>query len=150
MNIRLANKFDTPYIINMLRHFRDASPVEKIKECNNEQYISALYHSIIVGRGVAIVAEYDQPIGMIMGYIDQNVWDPEIRVLKELVYWVEPAYRGTTAGYRLIKAYNDKAKELVEQNRIQLYTMTKMINSPDLDFSRFGYRKTEEVWVAGA
>jgi hypothetical protein len=150
MNVRPANKFDTPYIIKMLRHFRDNSPVEKIKECNNEQYINSLYHSIIVGRGVAFVAEYDQPFGMIMGYIDQNVWDPEIKVLKELVYWVEPEYRNTTAGYRLIKAYNDKAKELVSENRIQLYTMTKMVNSPDLDFSRFGYQKTEEVWVAGA
>jgi hypothetical protein len=25
-----------------------------------------------------------------------------------------------------------------------------MVNSPDLDFSRFGYKKTEEVWVMGA
>jgi RimJ/RimL family protein N-acetyltransferase len=87
---------------------------------------------------------------MIIGYIDQNVWDPEIKVLKELVYWVEPEHRNTTAGYRLLKAYNDKAKELVNENRIQLYTMTKMVNSPDLDFSRFGYTKTEEIWVAGA
>jgi GNAT superfamily N-acetyltransferase len=148
--IRPANKFDLPHIITMLRHFRDASPVEKIKECNNEVYISQLFHSILVGRGIAFVAEHDQPFGMIIGYIDQNVWDPEIKVLKELVYWVEPEHRNTTAGYRLLKAYNDKAKELVNENRIQLYTMTKMVNSPDLDFSRFGYTKTEEVWVAGA
>jgi N-acetylglutamate synthase-like GNAT family acetyltransferase len=150
MNIRPANKFDLPYIIEMLKHFRDNSPVEKIKECNNHEYISSLFHSVLVGRGVAFVAEYDQPFGMIIGYIDQNVWDPEIKVLKELVYWVEPNHRNTTAGYRLLKAYNDKAKELVSENRIQLYTMTKMVNSPDLDFSRFGYTKTEEVWVAGA
>jgi hypothetical protein len=150
MNIRPANKFDLPYIINMLRHFRDNSPVDKIKECNNEVYISTLFHSILVGRGIAYVAEYDQPFGMIIGYIDQNIWDPEIKVLKELVYWVEPNHRQTTAGYRLLKAYNDRAKELISENRIQLYTMTKMVNSPDLDFSRFGYTKTEEVWVAGA
>ena len=150
MNIRPANKFDLPYIIEMLRHFRDNAPVEKIKECNNEVYITTLYTEILAGRGVAIVAEYDQPFGMILGYIDQNVWDPDIRVLKELCYWVEPSHRNTTAGYRLIKAYNDKAKELISENRIQLYTMTKMVNSPDLDFSRFGYTKTEEVWVAGA
>jgi len=149
MNIRPANKFDLPYIINMLRHFRDNSPVDKIKECNNEVYITTLYTHILAGRGVAIVAEYDQPFGMIIGYIDHNVWDPDIRVLKELCYWVEPDHRNTTAGYRLLKAYNDKAKELISENRIQLYTMTKMVNSPDFDFSRFGYTKTEEVWVAG-
>lgn len=149
MNIRLANKFDLPHIIKMLKHFRDNSPVDKIKECDNEMYISTLYNHILAGRGIAYVAEHDQPIGMIIGFIDQNIWDPEIKVLKELVYWVEPEYRNTTSGYRLLKAYNDHAKTLVDSDRIQLYTMTKMVNSPDLDFSRFGYKKTEEVWVAG-
>ena len=80
MNIRQANKFDLPYIIEMLRHFRDNAPVDKIKECNNERYIATLYAHILAGRGVAIVAEYDQPFGMIIGYIDQNIWDPDIRV----------------------------------------------------------------------
>jgi len=149
MNIRIANKFDTPYIINMLRHFREESPVEKIKECNNEQYITTLYTHILAGRGLALVAEYDQPIGMIIGYIDQSIWDPDIRILKELVYWVEPQYRHTTTGYRLLKKYNELANEYKLNNRIHLYTMTKLVNSPDLDFTRFGYTKTEEVWVAG-
>lgn len=149
MNIRLANKFDLPHIINMLKHFRDHSPVDEIKKCDNEMYISTLYNHILAGRGIAYVAEHDQPIGMIIGFIDQNIWDPEIKVLKELVYWVEVEYRNTSAGYRLLKAYNDHAKTLVDSDRIQLYTMTKMVNSPDLDFSRFGYKKTEEIWVAG-
>lgn len=149
MNIRTANKFDLPYIINMLRHFREESPVEKIKECNNEQYITTLYTHILAGRGLVLVAEYDQPIGMIIGYIDQSIWDPDIRILKELVYWVEPEYRHTTTGYRLLKKYNELANELKLNNRIHLYTMTKLVNSPDLDFTRFGYTKTEETWVAG-
>jgi len=150
MIVRKANKFDLPYIIKMLRHFRDNAPIEEIKVCNNEEYINTLYATILAGRGVALVAEMDQPIGMILGFIDQNIWDPEIYVLKELCYWVEPEYRGTTAGYRLIKEYNKLAEELREQDRIKMYTMTKMVNSPDLDFSRFGYKKTEEVWVMGA
>lgn len=148
--IRLANKFDTPYIIKMLRHFREQSPVEKIKECDNEQYIVTLYTHILAGRGLALVAEQDQPIGMIIGYIDQSIWDPDIRILKELVYWVEPEYRNTTIGYRLLKTYNEMANELKLNDRIHLYTMTKLVNSPDLDFTRFGYTKTEETWVAGA
>jgi hypothetical protein len=65
------------------------------------------------------------------------------------VYWVEPEHRNTTAGYRLLKEYNKQAEKLVEEGKIKLFTMTKMVNSPDLDFSRFGYKKTEEVWVAG-
>ena len=150
MKIRTANKFDLPYIVEMLRHFRDASPIPKIKECNNEAYINTLYHGILVGNGIAVVAEADKPIGMIMGYITPSIWDPDMLILNELVYWVEPEHRNTTAGYRLLATYNNMAKELLNKNKIHMFTMNKMINSPDLDFSKFGYRKIEEVWVAGA
>lgn len=150
MKIRLAEKHDLPYVLEMLRHFRDNSPVPKIKECNNEEYINSLYHSIIVGGGVAYVADVDKPVGIIMGYIAPSIWDPSIQILNELVYWVEPEHRHTTIAYRLLVNYNNKANELLNDNRIQMYTMQKMINSPDLDYSKFGYRKIEEIWVAGA
>jgi len=149
MKIRTANKFDLPHIITMLKHFREQTPVDIMKNCDNEEYINKLYHHIILGGGIAIIAETDKPIGMIIGVKDQNIWDPELRILRELVYWVEPEHRNTTAGYRLLKEYNKQATELVEQGKIKLYTMTKMVNSPDIDFARFGYTKTEEVWVAG-
>jgi N-acetylglutamate synthase-like GNAT family acetyltransferase len=151
MNIRLANKFDQPEILEMLRHFREQTPIEDIKNCDNAEYISSLYHALLVGGGIALVAEInDEIIGMVLGIIEQNIWDPNKYLLRELVYWVEPKARGTTAGYRLLKEYNKFAEELKKQNRIHMYTMTKMVNSPDIDFNRFGYRKIEEVWVAGA
>ncbi len=149
MNIRNANKFDLPHILDMLRNFRMQTPIDVMRDCDNEDYVNRLYHHIILGGGIALIAESDKPFGMIIGVKDHNIWDPELKVLRELVYWVEPEYRGTTAGYRLLKEYNKQAQQLVDENKIKLYTMTKMVNSPDLDFSRFGYKKTEEVWVAG-
>ena len=149
MNIRLANKFDLPYILDMLRNFREQTPIEEMRNCDNEEYVNKVFHHIILGGGVALVAEEQQPIGMIIGIKDQSIWDPDIKILRELVYWVEPEARGSSAGYRLIKEYNKQAEEMRENDQIKMYTMTKMVNSPDLDFSRFGYQKTEEVWVAG-
>jgi hypothetical protein len=149
MKVRLANKFDLPIVIDMLRNFRNHTPIDIMRECNNEEYINKLFHHVILGGGVALIAEDKDVAGMIIGVKDQNVWDPEVKVLRELVYWVEPAYRGTTAGYKLLLKYNKLAQELVDTQKINMYTMTKMVNSPDLDFTRFGYKKTEEVWVAG-
>lgn len=149
MKVRLANKFDLPVVLDMLRNFRNHTPIDMMRECNNEEYINKLFHHVILGGGVALIAEDKNVAGMIIGVKDQNVWDPEIKVLRELVYWVEPEYRGTTAGYKLLLKYNKLAQELVDEQKINMYTMTKMVNSPDLDFTRFGYKKTEEVWVAG-
>lgn len=150
MNIRSANKHDLPYILDMLRNFRSATPIDIMNNCDNEEYVNKLYHHIILGGGIALIAEWEKPIGMIIGIKDHNIWDPDLKVLRELCYWVEPEYRGTTAGYRLLKEYNKQAKQLVDDNKIKLFTMTKMTNSPDLDFSRFGYKKSEEIWVMGA
>jgi N-acetylglutamate synthase-like GNAT family acetyltransferase len=149
MKIRQANKFDLPNVLDMLRNFRSNTPIEMMRECNNEEYISKLFHHIILGGGVALIAEDKNTAGMIIGVKDQNIWDPNLKVLRELVYWVEPQYRGSSAGYKLLLQYNKLAQELVNENKINMYTMTKMVNSPDLDFTKFGYKKTEEVWVAG-
>jgi len=147
MIIRSANKWDLEQIIVMLKHFRNQSPVELLKNVNDEEYINKIFHEILQGRGIALVVESDSVVGMILSYIAPNIWDPKILVLNELCYWVEPEYRNTTAGYRLLREYNKLAKELIEEKRIHLFTMNKMINSPDLDYGRFGYKKIEETWI---
>lgn len=150
MNIRLANKFDQPAIFQMLRNFRMQTPIKNMRDCDNEDHISRLYHAILVGGGVAIIAERDEkPIGMILGLLEQSIWDPNMFILKELCYWVEPEYRGSSAGYRLLKAYIAEAQKLKDEGRIAFWTMTLMTTSPDLHFDKFGFNKVEETWVSG-
>lgn len=150
MIIREANKFDVNEIIEMLKLFRNQAPIEEITQCNNIEYISQVIHHILIGRGVLLVAEKENKlVGMIIGYIHNSVWDPEMLILNELAFYVKPEYRGTSAGYRLLKKYNETVKQLKDMGRIKLYTLSKMVNSPDLDYGRFGYKKVEEHWVGG-
>lgn len=149
--IRKANKFDVDDVLNLLVKFRSAAPHDFLHVNVDEVYFSKLFHQIIVGNGVCYIAEKDNKlIGTIIGIITPNIWDPTTLVLNELAYWVEPEYRNGMTGYKLLKTYNDEAKRLHNDGIIKLYTMSKMTNSPDLDYSRFGYTKTEETWVAGA
>ena len=91
----------------------------------------------------------DKLAGMLIGMIDSIIWDPDTRILREIVYWVDEEYRGSTAGYRLLAQYVKEAQEMVDEGRITAYSMVKMTNSPDLKFEKFGFKKTEEVYVAG-
>lgn len=150
MKTRLANKHDLPRVIEMLKRFREQTPIELMRGINDEAYITQLYTVLINGGGLIIIAEENNQVaGMCLGMIDGTIWDPKLLVLRELVYWVEPEYRGGTAGYKLLKRYSDEADNLLDQNRIKLYTISKLVNSPDLDYGRFGFRKIEETWVAG-
>lgn len=150
MNVRQANKFDTPRIIEMLKHYREVTPVSSFKECNNIEHMIAILTHIYAGKGIALVAESnDKIIGMMLSVIDQSIWDPKICVLKELAYWVELESRGSTAGYRLLLEYNRVARSLLVTGRINHWTISKMSNSPDLDYSRFGFTRVEETWSQG-
>lgn len=145
--IRTATKFDIPYIVEMLRHYRDVTPWDILKECDNEEYIVKLLTQIFAGMGVIFLAEKDNKIiGMLIAAKTPNIWDPNLYIMNELAYWVEPEHRGSTAGYRLIKQYTKYCDEMKQHNKIKGYTISKMSNSPDLDYSKFGFNKLEEMW----
>lgn len=150
MRIRHANKFDFPEILAMLHRFKMQGPTKISNSFSNEEYVATVYAHIMAGRGLALVAEKDGKLtGMLIGMIDSIIWDPDTRILREIVYWVDEEYRGSTAGYRLLAQYVKEAQNMVDENRITAYSMVKMTNSPDLKFEKFGFTKTEEVYVAG-
>jgi N-acetylglutamate synthase-like GNAT family acetyltransferase len=146
MIVRQANKWDIPQLIEMLRHYRAASPWEILNNCDNEQYVNGLLTRCLVS-GVIFVAEQDSScVGMLVAVKNSNIWDPDLFVINELAYWVEPEHRGTSAGYKLITRYRAYCEQAKTQGHIQAYTISKMVNSPDLDYGRFGFNKLEEMW----
>jgi hypothetical protein len=49
----------------------------------------------------------------------------------------------------MLLKFNEIAQQLVEENKITTYTVTKTEQLDEIKFEKFGYRKAEEVWVAG-
>lgn len=145
MKIRLANKFDIPQLAEMLRHYRDSGAIKGLKVENEETGLKILT-AIIVGLGVAIVSEKNNVLtGMLLAIKSPFMWDNTKLVMSEIAYWVEPEYRGTTAGYRLLSKYVEIADEMVQKQIIITYTMSQMAEQK-LDYSRFGLRPIETTW----
>lgn len=146
--IRKATKFDIPNVLEMLRHYRSETPLEFLKDADNAEYISGMLAELIAGRGVVLLAEQDgKCVGMMIAAVMPNIWSPKHFTLTEFAYWVEPEYRGGTAGYRLLRAYLDEAIALKDAGRICNAFISKMVNSPDLKYNKFGFSKLEEFWV---
>jgi N-acetylglutamate synthase-like GNAT family acetyltransferase len=145
--IRQANKFDISAIIELLKQYREAAPLNVLKYADDEQYIEQLLSELLAGSGIIFLAEKDGLIiGMLIAAIIPNIWNPKARQCSEVAYWVNPEYRGGTAAYRLITTYVSECEAMVKQGKIQFYTMTKMVNSPDLKYNKFGFNKLEETW----
>ena len=142
--IRQATKYDITQLTEMMRMFRDESPIQQYKEIDNPEYFSKLVSGIIAGQGVIFL---EDNIGFIMGLISPIVWCDKTLAMYELAWYVKPEYRHKTVGYKLLKAYIDYAKKLKAQGRIKLFTITKMTTSPDINYARFGFSKIEENWM---
>jgi N-acetylglutamate synthase-like GNAT family acetyltransferase len=142
--IRTATKYDKTQIIEMMQLFRGESHIEQYKDLDNVEYWNQLLDNILAGQGIIYIEEN---VGLIMGLIVPTIWCNKTLALHELAWYVKPEYRNTTTGYRLLKAYVKYGKQLKAQNRIKMFTITKMVTSPDIKYGRFGFTKLDENWV---
>lgn len=146
--IRQANKWDLPRVIEMLEHYQQATTWKRLAQRDLKPHAAMILTHLYSGAGVIFVAEKDYDlVGCLVAVKNMNMWDPTIFQLDEIAYWVEPEHRGGTAGYRLIKTYVDYAESLKQAGQIEAYTISKMVNSPNLKYDKFGFEKIEEKWI---
>jgi len=146
--IRDASPFDIPVLLDMLRQYRSQTPLPFLGEADDAVHITRLLTGVMAGKGLVLVSEADGVNGMLVAGIAPSLWAPDKLVMTEWAYWVNPEARGTSAGYRLLRAYAEHGQALKAQGRIEAFLISKMVNSPDLKYDRFGFTKLEEFWVA--
>jgi hypothetical protein len=142
--IRQATKYDKTQIIEMMQLFRAESHIEQYRNLDNINYWNRLLDSMLAGQGIIYI---EDGIGLIMGIVMPTVWCDKTLVLNELAWYVKPEHRNTTVGYRLLKKYVEYGNKLKIEGRIVMFSMTKMITSPDIKYNKFGFSKLEENWI---
>ena len=142
--IRKATKYDKIQIIEMMKLFRAESNIEQFQEIDNEPYWNRLLDNILAGAGVVFIEEGK---GLIMALISHTAWCDKTYQMYELAWYVKPEYRNTTVGYRLLKTYVDYGKQLKAEGRIKLFSIAKMVTSPDVKYNKFGFAKLDENWI---
>jgi GNAT superfamily N-acetyltransferase len=142
--IRKATKYDKPQIIEMMKLFRSESKIEQFQDLDNEPYWNKLLDTILVGAGVIFIEDGK---GLIMALINHTAWCDKTYQMYELAWYVKPEYRNTTIGYRLLKQYVDYGKQLKAEGRIRIFSIAKMVTSPDIKYNKFGFTKLDENWI---
>lgn len=142
--IRKATKYDKEQIIDMMQMFRAEADIEEYRHLDNVVYWNKLLDNILAGQGVIFIEDNK---GLMMALIAHTAWCDRTFQMYELAWYVKPEYRNTTLGYRLLKEYIDYGKQLKEQGRIKLFTIAKMVTSPNIKYEKFGFRKLDETWI---
>lgn len=146
--IRQANKFDMEAIVRMLKAYRDKAPAQFLRDSSNQEHIEKLINNILAGAGFILLAIKDEdPVGMVVAAQHPNIWNPEVMQVSEITFWVDEEHRGGKSAHRLLHAYIQQCEEWKQENRIQFFSLSKMVNSPDLSYEKFGFEKLEETWI---
>jgi GNAT superfamily N-acetyltransferase len=142
--IRVATKHDKAQIIEMMKLFRAESKIEQFQDLDNEPYWNRLLDNILAGMGIIYIEDGK---GLIMALISHTAWCDKTLQMYELAWYVKPEFRGGTIGYRLLKTYVDYGKQLKEQGRIKIFSIAKMVTSPNVKYDKFGFSKLDENWI---
>lgn len=145
MNIRKANKFDLPYFIHVAKKVQDMHFVPE-EAVLIEKHFNVLFNTIINGGGIALIAESEEPVGMIVGVINENIWMPQLFQLTQILFYIDEEWRNTKVGYKLLQEYNKQSKELLDNDRVNLCVIHASEPLHDIDFDRFGYKMVEKIW----
>jgi len=148
MKIRKATIQDFDRIMEMMIDFANSSPYAPQNEPEyGDTYVRRLLCSFMQS-GCILLAEHDEKtIGMLIGQIQPDPWLPQIKTMKEIAWWVDLDYRGTSAGYKLLLRYIKYGKALQEANEIQGFTLTNMEQSPDFDLEKRGWAPMERNYL---
>lgn len=146
--IRHANKFDMDSIVRMLKAYRDKAPAQYLRDSNNQEHIEKLLTNILAGAGFILLAVKDEdPVGMIIAAQHPNIWNPDVTQVSEIAFWLDEEHRGGKLAHRLLHAYIQQCEEWKQEKRINFFSLSKMVNSPDLSYEKFGFEKLEETWI---
>ena len=146
--IRQANKFDMDSIVRMLKAYRDKAPAQFLRDSNNQEHIEKLITNIIAGAGFILLAIKDNdPVGMVIAAQHPNIWNPDVMQVSEIAFWLDEEHRGDKFAHRLLHAYLQQCEEWKQEKRIHFFSLSKMVNSPDLCYEKFGFEKLEETWI---
>lgn len=151
ISIRNANRTDIDRICELLKQFADESPVPELKYFQNEKYVRSMVGSILLGHGILLVSCNESTVtGLLMAIRQGSIWNPDIKIMSEMAWFVGQEYRHGRSGYKLIKEYIKCCNDEISQQKIKTFTITKMVSSPDIDYVRLGFNKLEEdfIWQA--
>lgn len=145
--IKLADRADLDIIVQLVTEFLTDTAYSKYAADVDPERVKKLCWGCLQLGYVWISWDKEQPTGLLMAIRESNVWIPEKISLKELVWYVKPQYRNTTAAGRLFSAFCTLAEKQLNTGSIEAYFIGVMSSTNTIDFERRGFRLAERLYM---
>lgn len=124
---------------------RDSKWIEEVAAVNmlceellRPELVNPVRIKQLVAKGIAektcFIAEKDgEPVGVLGAFITENLFNPDIKVLSEIFWYVLPEYRQTRAGILLFKLFDVTAKQIANEATLSILIASSEINIDSLE-----------------
>lgn len=108
---RRAKTTDIDWLIDQLKQFSRHYGTKKDLLGDEEHARAGLKNTI--ENHLLLIAEKPEfgPVGLIAGIVTPHLYNPKIKILAELFWWVEPRHRRSAAGLLLLEDFISWGKE---------------------------------------
>jgi GNAT superfamily N-acetyltransferase len=151
MNIRHATIEDVPAIVAMSAKFYATTNYARFASMSEETVADLA--ATLVERGVMLIAEADAaPVGMVGLFVAPYMFNHDVRMAHEVVWWVEPTAQGAGIGRALLDAVEPACRELGVAAIQMMHLATsppqaaEMYRRMGYDLSETGYLKELSRW----
>lgn len=115
MRVRKADAYDMDWLVDKVRE-HDRLMCYK-RPLFTDEHLVAQQLTHVMTHHVLFVAEDDASkdlCGLIAGHQARHPFNPDIQVLSEILWWVEPSFRGKRAAAALLTAYTEYGRSRVD------------------------------------
>ena len=145
--IRVATRSDLNLINDLVLEFLTATSYDQHTQFIDREHIKRLvYHCLAVGK-IWLYDINNETVGLLVALMEPNIWMPEKKSLKELIFYVKQEHRNSTAAGRLFKAFCDEGNQMLLNKQIDGYFTTRMGSTVDYDLTKRGFREVERLFL---
>ena len=105
ISIREAVLSDIDWILPELKAFAEFYASEHNLFSDDDGFNRLILKQLIDGHYFMVSCNDDIPTGFIAGLISQHIFNPKIKTLTELFFWVKPEARGNKSGSVLLNDF---------------------------------------------
>lgn len=100
--VRRAKTADVPWLMTQLQKFSDFFGTKKSLFSHHAH---RQLHQLLETHPFFVAAVNGRPVGFIAGALHPHPYNPDIRVLTEMLWWVAETERGSRAGLMLLEEF---------------------------------------------
>ena len=143
ISVRWAQPNDLDWIVAELKKFSDFYGSHHAL-FGDQEYVTNTVTQLIKDHVFLIAQRGPELLGFIGGFLNPHFYNPKIRVLTGLVWWVPKEYRTTSAGADLLQAFSEWGKKCADWVTLSIPNHSHLSQE---SLSRFGFRFQEKTYL---